>query len=143
MPLVQVTAPEGALSKDQQDRFMSHLSNAVLKAEKAPVNDEGAQSLIWAYYDTLPVGDIYIGGTNMQAPPLRINITTPAGALNTQARSELVAAVGQLVDDLIGPYDGRLNHWTMLHEVAEGSWAGAGQIFSLADIQTAMNIKAA
>jgi len=33
-----------------------------------------------------------------------------------------------------------LNHWTMLNEVAEGSWSGNGQIFSFEAIKKAMNI---
>jgi hypothetical protein len=31
----------------------------------------------------------------------------------------------------------------MLYEIDEGSWAGGGQVFPLAGIQAAMNIKAA
>ncbi len=143
MPLLQVTAAAEMLNKKERDEFMSRLSNTVLKAERAPISDEGAQSLVWSYYNVLPSSSIYIGGKNIENPPLRINITTPEGALTPKARQTLVSEVGALVDEFIGPFDGRLNHWTMLHEVTEGSWAGAGQIFSLADIQTAMNIQAA
>ena len=42
MPLVQVTAPQGALNKNDQDTLMSRLSNAVLKAERAPIDYPGA-----------------------------------------------------------------------------------------------------
>jgi len=47
------------------------------------------------------------------------------------------------VDDIAGIFEDRLNHWTMLYEIDEGSWAGGGQIFPLTGIQAAMNIKAA
>ena len=53
-----------------------------------------------------------------------------------------VAEIGRVVDDIVGPYDGRLNHWAMLYEVTDGGWAGAGQVFRLGDIQHAMDIKA-
>ena len=123
MPLIQVTAPEGALS------------NAVLKAERAPIEDSGAQSLVWAHYTTLPEGSCYVGGQAIENPPLRIAVTTPEGALNDKTRKELVGEIGSIVDDIVGPFEGRLNHWAMLYEVKEGSWAGAGQVFGLADIQ--------
>lgn len=46
MPLIQVDAPEGDLDKTKQDALMSQLSNAVLKAEGAPLESAGAQSLV-------------------------------------------------------------------------------------------------
>lgn len=143
MPLIQVTADENALGKDEQEGFMSEISGAVLKAEGAPVDDDGANALVWAYFDARPANNIYIGGETISSPPVRINITTPEGALDTESRHQLVKDLGEIVDRYIGIFEGRLNHWTMMHEVAEGSWAGAGQVFHLEDIQSAMNIKAA
>jgi phenylpyruvate tautomerase PptA (4-oxalocrotonate tautomerase family) len=143
MPLIQVTAPQDALDKSQQDRLMSRISNAVLTAEGAPLADPGAQSLVWAYYQEQPAGRIYVGGENLEQPPFRIAITTAQGALTETTRGALVKVLGDIVDDIVGPYEGRLNHWAMLYEVDEGSWAGGGQVFPLAVIQAAMNIKAA
>jgi phenylpyruvate tautomerase PptA (4-oxalocrotonate tautomerase family) len=107
MPLIQVTAAQGALNKNEQDTLMSRLSNAVLKSERAPVDDPAAQSLVWAYFHEVPEGAVYVGGENLKQAPILIAVTTPEGALN------------------------------------EGGWAGCGQIFRLADIQAAMNVKAA
>ena len=84
-----------------------------------------------------------MGGEAIGKPPFRIAVTTPEGALDSTTRRELAAEVGTIIDDIVGPFEGRLNHWTMLYEVDEGSWAGGGQIFPLAGIQAAMNIKAA
>ncbi len=143
MPLIHVTASQGTLNKKDQDRLMPRLSNAVLKAEGAPINDPGAQSLVWAYYDEKPEGTFYVGGKNLDKTPLVIAVTTPEGALNDATRKSLVEEIGQIVDDIMGPFEGRLNHWAMLHELNEGGWAGSGKIFPLAGIQAAMNIKAA
>ncbi len=141
MPLIQITAPQGALGKDDRNAFIKRLSDAVLTAERAPLDDAGAQSLVWAYYHEQPQGSTYVGGEAIEEPPFRIAVTTPQGALDPRARAQLAADVGVIVDDFIGPFEGRLNHWTMLYEVDEGSWAGGGQIFPLAGIQAAMNIK--
>ena len=143
MPLIQVTASQGTLEKKDQDILMSRISNAVLKYERAPIDDPGAQSLVWAYYQEIPNGAVYVGGEILETPPIRINITTPEGALNDLTRQSLVKELGNIVNDIIGPFEGRLNHWAMLNELDEGSWAGGGQIFGLKDIQGAMNIKAA
>lgn len=143
MPFVKVTAPLGALSKKDRDSLMSRLSRAVLKAEGADIKDPAALALVWAHYIDLPPSACYVGGENLDEPPLVISITTPEGALNEVTRSDLVNEVGSIVDDIIGAFEDRLNHWTMLYEVDEGSWGGSGQIFPLAGIQAAMNIKAA
>lgn len=143
MPLIQVTAPKDTLNKNEQDTLMTRLSNAVLTAEGAPITDPGAQALVWAYYDEKPKGTVYVGGKNLEEPPFRIAVTTPQGALHEATRQSLVEEIGRIVDDIVGPFEGRLNHWAMLYEVSEGSWAGGGQVFPLAGIQAAMNIKAA
>lgn len=70
-------------------------------------------------------------------------MTTPQGALNESTRRFLVAEIGKIFDEFIGPFKGRLNHLVMLYEVSEGSSAGAGKVFLLADIQAVINIKAA
>lgn len=141
MPLIQITAPQGSLNTTEQDALVSRLSNAVLTAEGAPLTSPGAQSLVWAHYNEQPKGSIYIGGKNLEQSPLRIAITTPQGALTDTARHSLVADIGAIIDQFIGAYEGRLNHWAMLYEVSEGSWGGAGQVFPLADIQAVMKIK--
>lgn len=143
MPLIQVTATQGTLNKKDQDSLMTRVSNAVLKAERAPIDYAGAQSLVWAYYNELPEGSIYVGGENLENAPIHIAVTTPEGALNESTRKTLVADIGEIVDDLVGPFEGRLNHWAMLYDLNEGNWAGGGQIFPLAGIQAAMNIQAA
>ena len=74
---------------------------------------------------------------------MRITVTTPEGALNDQTRKSPVAEIGVIVDDIVGLFEGRLNHWAMLHELNEGGWGGGGQIFRPANIQEVMNIKAA
>lgn len=143
MPLIEVDAPQGHLDKSQQDALMSQLSNAVLKAEGAPLESAGAQSLVWALFNEKPEGAFYVGGVLPEKPPYRIAVTTPQGALNDDTRTSLVAEIGRIMDEAVGPYTDRLNHWAMLYEVTDGSWAGAGQVFRLGDIQSAMDIKVA
>lgn len=143
MPLINVTAQQDTLSVEQQQALMSRLSNAVLISEGADINDSGAQSLVWANYSEQPSGTSYVAGKAHPKAPLIIAVTTPQGALNAVSRESLVKDISEIVDELIGKYDDRLNHWVNMYEIDEGSWAGAGQIFNLTGIQQAMNIKAA
>ena len=140
MPLIRITAPKGALNQNDQAALVSRVSNAVLRSEGADPKDPAAQALVWASYTELPTTALYVGGKTLEKTPVVIAVTTPEGALDEGGRGTLVSDIGEVVDDLIGVFPGRLNHWTMLHELDEGSWAGAGQIFKLADIQGAMNI---
>lgn len=143
MPLINVTAQQDILNIEQQQTLMSRLSDAVLIAEGADINDAGAQSLVWANYSEQSTGTSYVAGQPHQKAPLVIAVTTPQGALTAASRESLVKDISEIVDELIGKYDDRLNHWVNMHEVDEGSWAGAGQIFNLSGIQQAMNIKPA
>ena len=143
MPLIHVTAPQGVLTKKDQAALISQLSNAVLKSEGADINDPAAQALVWAYYHESPKDACYVGGENLEKAPLCIAVTTPEGALSEAARKALVKDIGAIVDNIVGPFEGRFNHWAMLHELDEGCWGGGGQIFGLASIQAAMHIKAA
>jgi len=143
MPLINVTSQQGTLNTEQQHTLISRISDAVLISEGADINDAGAQSLVWANYSEQAPGTSYVAGQPHRKAPLVIAVTTPQGALNASARKSLVKDISDIVDELIGKYDDRLNHWVNMYEVDEGSWAGAGQIFNLAGIQQAMNIKAA
>lgn len=142
MPRIEVKANEATVSKTRQNELITRLSNAVLKAENADPQNPAAQALVWAEYSASDNGASYVGGANVDKPPVVISITTPQGALNAERRAQLVAEVGSIVDDIVGTFDNRLNHWALLYEVAEGSWGGAGQIFPLVGIQSAMNIPA-
>jgi hypothetical protein len=73
---------------------------------------------------------------------VRIAVTTPEGALTPDTRESLVSEIGDIVNEIVGPFEGRLNHWAMLFEVTDGNW-GAGQVLRLPDILAAMNIKQA
>lgn len=142
MPYLQIIAAQDTLDKTGQDALISRVSNAILKAERAEIDDPAAQSLVWAHFLALPQSAVYVGGEVIDEPPLRIAVTTPEGALTDRTREELVSEIGDIVNDIVGPFEGRLNHWAMLYEVEDGNW-GAGQVLRLPDIQAAMNIKQA
>jgi len=140
MPHISIKAQAGTFEKSTQDKFVAQICDAVLTAENASPNDSGAKSLTWVHFNEFPKGNVYIGKEVIDSPPVVIEVTTPEGALNQQTRKSLEVSVNAIVADFIGEYDNRLNHWLLMTEIAEGSWASAGIVFSLKDVKAAMNI---
>jgi phenylpyruvate tautomerase PptA (4-oxalocrotonate tautomerase family) len=140
MPHIRIKAQEGTFEKATQDKFVAEISDAVLTAENASPDDDAAQSLTWVYFNEFPKGNVYIGKKVIDTPPVVIELSTPEGALNSASRASLSKAVNAIVKDFIGEFDNRLNHWLLIDEISEGSWASAGIIFSLDDVKSAMNI---
>jgi hypothetical protein len=86
MPLIHITAPQGALKKNDQKTLVSRLSYSVLKSEGANPQDPAAQSLVWSYYTEREIDQVYVGGKILEQPPLIIAVTTPEGALTPKSR---------------------------------------------------------
>jgi phenylpyruvate tautomerase PptA (4-oxalocrotonate tautomerase family) len=140
MPLIRITAQEGTFDKATQNKFIEEVTDAVLTAEGADPKDPAAQSLAWAYYTEQQQGDIYIGKENIDTPPVLIRVTTPAGALDQAANNALAKSINDIINDFIGIFDGRLNHWLLIDEIPTTGWASNGIIFSLEDVRSAMKI---
>lgn len=138
MPMIEVTAPDGALSRDQQDRLMQRLTETLLKWEGAPKDSQVARAISWGYYHTMPRGDFYIAGVPSASPRLKVEITTPVGALGEKTRAGLVAEIETIMREETGETGGGGNHWVLLREIAEGHWASGGRIFRMADIRDAV-----
>jgi phenylpyruvate tautomerase PptA (4-oxalocrotonate tautomerase family) len=140
MPLIRITAQEGTFDKATQNKFIEEVTDAVLTAEGADPKDPAAQSLAWAYYTEQQQGDIYIGKENIDTPPVLIRVTTPAGALDQAANNALAKSINDIINDFIGIFDVRLNHWLLIDEIPTTGWASNGIIFSLEDVRSAMKI---
>jgi phenylpyruvate tautomerase PptA (4-oxalocrotonate tautomerase family) len=140
MPLIRITAQEGTFDKATQNKFIEEVTDAVLTAEGADPKDPAAQSLAWAYYTEQQQGDIYIGKENIDTPPVLIRVTTPAGALDQAANNALAKSINDIINDFIGIFDVRLNHWLLIDEIPTTGWASNGIIFSLKDVRSAMKI---
>jgi phenylpyruvate tautomerase PptA (4-oxalocrotonate tautomerase family) len=140
MPHIRITAQEGTFDKATQNKFVGEITDAVLASENADPNDPAAQSLAWAYFNEQPKGSVYVGKEIIDAPPILIQVSTPQGALVQAGRNKLEEKVNAIVNDFIGAFENRLNHWLLMDEVKDGSWASAGIVFTLDDVKGAMNI---
>lgn len=137
MPMINVTAPEGALDQASQDTLLKRATETLLKWEGAPLDNALIRASAWSYYHEVPAQNFYVGGEVAQAPKFRIEITTPEGVLDDEKRAGLVADIGKIVDEVIGKAGAGYNHWVLLSEIKDGGWGVAGGITRLADLRAA------
>lgn len=137
MPMIDVTYPEGSLSADARNALVDGLTTALLRAERAP-DTEFFRSITWAYVHEIPGERVYAAGRPVAAPTVRIDVTTPQGALSDRRRQELVVAATELTRDAFGiPEAEALRIWVLCHEVDEGSWGAGGQVIAFQALRDA------
>jgi phenylpyruvate tautomerase PptA (4-oxalocrotonate tautomerase family) len=140
MPLIRVTAKKGTFDAATQNKFIEEVTDAVLSAEGADPKDPAAQSLAWAYFTELSETDIYVGKKTLAKPPVLIRVTVPAGSLNLEENRSLATSINAIVNDFVGKFEDRLNHWLLVDEIPDIGWASNGVVFSIEDVRGAMNI---
>lgn len=135
MPMVEVTAPEGALSQAARDTLMKRTTEALLTREGAPLDNPMILGNAWSYYHEVPAGHFYVGGSTAQNPKFKFELTTPEGVLTDEGRAGIAADIESILKEVVGPTGAGFNHWVLLREIKDGSWGGAGKITKLADLR--------
>lgn len=136
MPMIDVTLPKGALSEEQRNALGTRLTNTILKWEGAAEIPFSRQITV-VYFDERPAGSVYVAGEQETQPRYRVLITIPEGSIKEDERKAgLVEEVTRDVLEVDGSDDETASFrvWVFIHEVPDGHWAGAGQIFRLRDI---------
>ena len=136
MPMIDVTYPAETLTAEQREALANELTTALLRAERAP-DTEFFRSITWAFVHELPAGAILTAGRPVQAPVVRVEATTPEGALSERRRAEFVEAATKAVCDAFGiPQEETLTRvWVTCREIAEGSWGAGGQIIQFQQLR--------
>lgn len=132
MPMIQLTAPAGALTPAGRDTIQRRLATVLLRWEGAP-DAALFRGLAWSYLHELPAGAQTTAEDD--APRFRVEVTVSAGALSGRRKAGLVAdataavleAAGLTADDA-----GRV--WVLIHEQPEGTWGAGGQVVRYADL---------
>jgi phenylpyruvate tautomerase PptA (4-oxalocrotonate tautomerase family) len=134
MPLIQITLPENALDESQQAQLAEQTTDILLSLEAMAANPK-ARRLTWTCFQTHPQNAFFIGGEGHQLHPhYRFDVTVFANTLSAEKKETLTRQLTDAVLDLEGSDKNMLNAarvWVMIHEVEEGNWGGAGQIYSM------------
>jgi phenylpyruvate tautomerase PptA (4-oxalocrotonate tautomerase family) len=138
MPMIEVTAPSGAIAPDARVELLDELAGTLLRWEGAP-DTEFFREITWVYFNELPADGLYVGGRPGGAPRVRVDITTPEGALSQRRRAGLVADVHAAVARAMAvtPEEAGVRVWVLCREIAEGSWGAAGAIVEFEKLRAA------
>ena len=136
MPKIDITYPAGAISSEQRETLANALTAALLRAERAP-DTEFFRSITWAIVHEQPAGTMLAAGRPVEAPVVRVEATTPEGALSDRRRAEFVEAATKAISETFGiPESETLTRvWVVHREIAEGSWGAGGQIIQFAQLR--------
>ncbi|OBA78247.1 hypothetical protein A9W99_24260 [Mycobacterium sp. 1164966.3] len=130
MPMIDFTFVRGSLDDDALRSLADELVTVLLRAERAPDTAFMRENTV-VYLHALESGAQLVGGRDAGQPRFRVDLTVFIGALSKDRKEQLAADVHAAVCaaadiDAAGP---RAYHvWTLIHEIPEGNWAGAGKI---------------
>lgn len=141
MPMIELTAPKGALDNAAQDSLAKTLTDTLLKWEGAPVDNPVAQAISWLFVDEKEQGTFYVAGAPIREPHWKVKITVPEGVLDDEKKAGLVADVTQIVADFTEDSEVGPRTWCIIREVKDGNWGSDGEIFRRRDIVKAVYAK--
>ncbi len=137
--MIDIKLPKGSLDEQTRATLADRLTATLLKWEKAPDNDF-TRAITWVYFDDR---DLYVtGGPNVGKDHYVVLVTVPEGALSERRKEGLVQEATEAFIEVTGMeaegFDDRVRIWVHIHEVPEGHWGAAGQIFRYKDIVAAV-----
>jgi phenylpyruvate tautomerase PptA (4-oxalocrotonate tautomerase family) len=136
---MNLTYPEGTFTPEERTEVAENLTTALLRAERAP-DTEFFRSITWINVNELPEGTFLAAGRPVDKPHLKLDVTTPEGALSDRRRAEMVEAATQALLEAAGlGAEDAIRVWVLFHEVPEGQWGAAGQIVQFQKLVAAAN----
>lgn len=128
MPMIDLTWVRGSIN--DVPSLADALVAVLLEAERAPDTAFMRDNTLVHLHEIDP-GAQLVGGRPGGDPRFRVDMTVFDGALSKERKEQLAARVHATVCAAAGidPAGPRAYHvWTLIHEVPEGNWAGAGRI---------------
>lgn len=130
MPMIDLTFVRGSLTDEAVRTLADELVAVLLQAERAPDTAFMRDNTV-VYLHEIDPGAQLVGGHRGGEPRFRVDMTVFGGAMSKELKEQLAAEVHTAVCAAaeIDPTGPRAYHvWTLIHEVPEGNWAGAGRI---------------
>jgi phenylpyruvate tautomerase PptA (4-oxalocrotonate tautomerase family) len=134
MPMLDAYIPEGALTPEAEQALAAKLTDLLLEHEGADPANQAARDLAWVFVHRPET--VYVAGAPSAAPRYRFVTSVPEGQFNPERRAAMIATITEAVLDAEGgahPRDPE-RVWVFTPEIPEGTWGGAGQVATLADI---------
>ena len=132
MPVIELTAPAGAIAPDARETIQRDLAQTLLRWEKAP-DTELFRSIAWSYLHELPEGAQTTAEDD--EPRFRVDVRVPEGALSDRRKAGLVDEVTSVVMKAAGlSAEHSLRVWVLIHEQPDGTWGAGGAIVRYSDL---------
>jgi phenylpyruvate tautomerase PptA (4-oxalocrotonate tautomerase family) len=128
--MIDLTFVRGSLDDEALSRLTDELVTALLRAERAPDTAFMRDNTV-VYLHALEPAAQLLGGRQPGEPRFRADMTVFEGALSKERKEQLAADVHAAIcaAAAIDPSGPRAYHvWTLIHEIPEGNWAGAGKV---------------
>ena len=128
--MIDLTFVRGSLHDEALSKLTDELVTALLRAERAPDTAFMRENTV-VYLHALEPAAQLVGGRQPGEPRFRADMTVFEGALSKDRKEQLAADVHAAICAAAGidPSGPRAYHvWTLIHEIPEGNWAGAGKI---------------
>ncbi len=130
MPMIDLTFVRGSVPDDALSRLTDELVAVLLRAERATDTPFLRDNTVVYLHPLEPAAQL-VGGRRPGEPRFRVDLTVFEGALSKDRKEQLVADVHAAICAAAGidPAGPRAYHvWTLIHEIPEGNWAGAGKV---------------
>lgn len=134
MPTIDVTTPAGLFDAHQKRELVTRSTAALLRWERAPDLDLFRDNTA-AFVHELP--ETALGTASGRHDVVRVQVLTPAGALDQEQRQGITAELTELVAELTADPSQAGRTWVLFVEAPDGGWGIAGQALTLADIRQA------
>jgi phenylpyruvate tautomerase PptA (4-oxalocrotonate tautomerase family) len=145
MPLMDLTYPEGTIDAETREAMVDDLTTVLLRAERAP-DTQFFRDIAWVHVHELPGEHMLAAGKPIDRPVVKLEVTTPEGALSDRRRAEFVENATKVIREAMSiPDEDALRVWILHREIAEGSWGAGGQVIqfkALAEAAVAERAKA-
>lgn len=128
--MIDVTFVRGSLQDHALAALADDLVSVLLRAEGAPDTAFMRENTLVYLRAVEPAAQL-VGGRQAGRPRFRIDLTVFDGVLTKDGKEQLAADVHTVVcaAAAIDPQGPLAYHvWTLIHEIPEGNWAGAGKV---------------
>lgn len=132
MPMIDVYAPADLFPLGAERRLAEELTLALLRAEGVTTPGPAHLHNTAAWVHALPPAAVHTAATD-SARTVRVQVLTPAGALDRDGQREFVRAATGIVAAVAGDPGQAARTWVLLTEAAEGGWGIAGTAFGRAE----------
>ncbi|MGW2619639.1 tautomerase family protein [Streptomyces sp. NPDC001500] len=132
MPMIQLTAPTGALTQEGRATVQRDLAAVLLRWEGAP-DTAFFRAQAWSYLIESPEGAQVTAEDD--APRFLVEVTVPQGALSERRKAGLVEDATKTVLAAAGlaPAEA-LRVWVLVHDQPDGTWGAGGSVIRYADL---------